>query len=137
MRRQRYFATFIDQGYCFNASEWIFSDYLLRGVYANNCLYEGVTGWVAFEPALTRAEEMDTDTIWRCAAEIPEDWYEGDRDGLNRLVEALLHRRGAIRKLITEFRRSSRNPFPHWRESPADSAVSLAVRDRSLEAQRL
>ena len=44
-------------------------------------------GWEAFEPALSRAEEMDAHTIWRCAAEIPEEWYEGDRDGLNRLVE--------------------------------------------------
>jgi hypothetical protein len=80
---------------------------------------------------------MDLDTIWRCAAAIPEEWYEGDRDGLHRLVEALHHRRGAIRKLITEFRRSSRNPFPNWRESPADSDMPLAARDRSLEAQRL
>ncbi len=136
-RRQRYTATFIDQGYCFNGSEWSFPDYPLRGVYANNCVYEGVTGWEAFEPALTRAEEMDADTICRCAAEIPEDWYEGDRDSLIRLVEALLHRRGAIRKLITEFRRSSRNPFSNWRKSPADSAMPLAARDRSLEAQSL
>ena len=137
LRSQRHHATFIDQGYCFNASEWSFPDCPLRGVYANNCVYEGVTGWEAFEPALTRAEEMDSDAIWRCAAEIPEEWYEGDRDGLNRLVEALHHRRGAIRKLIGEFRRSSRNPFPNWRESPADSAMPLAARDRSLEAQRL
>ena len=96
-RRQRYSATFIDQGYCFNASEWSFPDYPLRGVYANNCVYEGVMGWEAFEPALSQAEEMDAHTIWRCAADIPEEWYEGDRDGLNRLVEALQHRRGAIR----------------------------------------
>ncbi len=136
-RSQRYAATFIDQGYCFNAGEWTFPDYPLRGVYANNCVYEGVMGWEAFEPAMTRAEEMDSDTIWRCAAEIPEEWYEGDRDGLHRLVEALHHRRGAIRKFISEFRRSSRNPFPNWRESPADSAMPLAARDRSLEAQRL
>ena len=135
-KRQRYSATFIDQGYCFNAGEWSFPDYPLRGVYANNCVYEGVTGWEAFEPALTRAEEMDVDTIWRCAAAIPEEWYEGDRDGLHRLVEALHQRRGAIRHLITEFRRSSRNPFPNWCESPADS-VPLPTRDRSLEAQRL
>ena len=121
-RSQRYTAIFIDQGYCFNAGEWTFPDYPLRGVYATNCVYECVTGWEAFEPALTRAEEMDLDTIWRCAADIPEEWYEGDRDGLNRLVEALQHRRGAIRNLITEFRRSSRNPFPSWRESPANSA---------------
>jgi hypothetical protein len=137
LRSQRHHATFIDQGYCFNAGEWSFPDCPLRGVYATNCVYESVTGWEAFEPALTRAEEMDADTIWRCAAEIPEEWYEGDRDGLNRLVDALHHRRGAIRKLIGEFRRSSRSPFPNWRESPADSAISLAARDRSLAAQRL
>ena len=117
--RQRYTATFIDQGYCFNAGEWTFPDSPLRGAYANNCVYEGVVGWEAFEPALTRAEEMDADAIWRCAAEIPEEWYEGDRDGLDRLVETLHYRREAIRKLICEFRRSSRNPFPNWRESSA------------------
>jgi len=136
-RSQRYDATFIDQGYCFNASEWSFPNCPLRGVYANNCVYDLVTGWVAFEPALTRAEEMDSDAIWRCAAAIPEEWYEGDRDGLHRLAEALHHRRRAIRKLITEFRRSSRNPFPNWHDSPEHSAMPFAARDRSLEAQRL
>jgi hypothetical protein len=137
LRSQRHHATFIDQGYCFNAGEWSFPDCPLRGIYANNCVYESVMGWEVFEPALTRAEEMDEDTIWRCAVEIPEEWYGGDRDGLHRLVEVLHHRRGAIRKLITDFRRSSRNPFPNWRESSADSAIPLAARDRSLEAQRL
>ena len=136
-RRQRYSATFIDQGYCFNAGEWTLPDSPLRAAYANNCVYEGVMGWKAFEPALSRAEEMDAHTIWQCAAGIPEEWYEGDRDGLDRLVEALYQRRRTIRNLITEFRRSSRNPFPNWRESPADSAMPLSARDRSLEAQRL
>jgi len=96
-RSQRYTATFIDQGCCFNASEWTFPDYPLRGVYATNCVYQGVTGWDAFEPALTQAEEMDSDAIWRCGAEIPEEWYEGDRDGLHRLVETLHRRRALIR----------------------------------------
>ena len=134
---RRYHATFVDQGYCFNAREWTFPESSLRGAYANNCVYERVMGWEAFEPALNRTEEMDTHAIWRCAADIPEEWYEGDRDGLHRLVEALHHRRGAIRKLITEFRRSSRNLFPNWHESLADSLVSLAARNRSLEAQPL
>jgi hypothetical protein len=119
-RSQRHTASFIDQCYCFNAGEWTFPDYPLRGVYATNYVYERVTGWEEFEPALTRAEKMDSDTICRCAGAITEEWYEGDRDGLHRLVEALHHRRGAIRKLITEFRRSSRNPFPNWRESPSE-----------------
>ncbi len=136
-RRQRYAATFIDQGYCFNAGEWTFPDSALRGAYANNCVYERVMGWQAFEPTLSRAEAMDAHVIWRCAAGIPEEWYEGDRDGLDRLVEALHQRRRVIGNLITEFRRSSRNPFPNWRELPADSAIPLVASDRSHEVQRL
>lgn len=137
LRSQRHHATFIDQGYCFNAGEWTFPDSPLRGAYANNCVYEGVMGWEAFEPALSRAEEMDAHAIWRCAADIPDEWYEGDRVGLERLVEMLCHRRATVRKLIGEFRRLSRNPFPNWRESPSDSAMPLAARDRSLETQHL
>jgi hypothetical protein len=113
---RRYTATFIDQGYCFSASEWTFLDYPLRGVYANNCVYEGVSGWEGFEPALTRAESMGAENIWRCAADIPEEWYEGDREGLERLVEGLSKRRQVIRNLIGDFRRSTRNPFPNWRD---------------------
>ena len=113
-RRARYNATFIDQGYCFNAGEWNFPDSPLRGVYARNCVYNHVTGWDVFEPALTRAEEMNIDEIWRIAAEIPAEWYEFDTGGLNRLVEGLYSRRSAIRALITAFRKSSRNPFPNW-----------------------
>jgi hypothetical protein len=131
-RRQRYTATFIDQGYCFNAGDWTFPDSPLRGAYANNCVYERVTGWEAFEPALSRAEEMDAHAIGRCAADIPEEWYEGDLDSLNQLVETLYNRRPIIRKLIGEFRKSTRCPFPNWRESAADSAMSLAAKDRSL-----
>ena len=128
-RRQRYAATFIDQGYCFNAGEWTFPDSPLRGAYANNCVYEGVMGWEAFEPALSRAEEMDAHTIWRRAADIPEEWYEGDRDGLHRLVDALCNRRPRIRMLIDEFHGSSRNPFPNWKASfsmISDLEVGLA-----------
>jgi hypothetical protein len=113
-RRATYKATFIDQGYCFNAGEWNFPDSPLRGVYARNCVYSHVTGWDAFEPVLTRAEEMDIDQIWRLATEIPAEWYEFDSAGLLHLVEALSTRRSTIRALITEFRHSSRNPFPLW-----------------------
>jgi hypothetical protein len=130
---QRYSATFIDQGYCFNASEWTFLDYPLRGVHATNCVYEGVTGWEAFEPALTRAEEMDSEAIWRCAVDIPEEWYEGDRDGLHRLVEALHTRRGLIRRLISIFRESARHPFPHWRDKPIFVDLSTTRWDEAVQ----
>lgn len=72
-RSRRYDAMFIDQGYCFNPGEWTFPDSPLRGAYANSCVYEGVMGWDAFEPTLSRAEEMDAHVIWSCAAELPEE----------------------------------------------------------------
>jgi hypothetical protein len=113
-RGRRYRATFIDQGYCFNAGEWTFPDTPLRGVYARNCVYTYVTGWESFEPALTRAEEADPIDLWRCAESIPPEWYEYDHDALNRMVESLHQRRPIIRALINAFRESSRNPFPNW-----------------------
>jgi hypothetical protein len=108
---------FIDQGYCFNAGEWTFPDAPLRGVYARNCVYAGVTGWEAFEPALTRAEEADPIDLWRCAEPIPPEWYGDDYAALNRMVESLYQRRRVIRDLINAFRNSSRNPFPNWTEN--------------------
>jgi len=42
--RSQYQANFIDQGYCFNAGEWSFPDYPMRGVFATNSVYDGVTG---------------------------------------------------------------------------------------------
>jgi HipA-like kinase len=133
VKSRRYAATFIDQGYCFSASEWTFLDYPLRGVYASNCVYENVTGWDAFEPALTRAEEMDIKTIWQCAIDIPEAWYEGDRDGLERLIDDLFRRRKSIRKLISEFRRSIRNPFRNWQDSSCLAGPFVVTRDEAAE----
>jgi hypothetical protein len=105
----------VDQGYCFNAADWTFSDSALRGVYSHNCVYASVCGWESFEPALTRAEEMDISELWGCAKDIPEEWYERDTVGLDRLVNGLYARRRSIRNLITAFRKSSREPFPNWR----------------------
>jgi hypothetical protein len=110
----RYVATFVDQGFCFNAGEWNFPDAPLRGAYSRNCVYRNVTGWEAFEPALSRAEQMGLDELWHIAYQIPEEWYEHDVEGLSRITEALYRRRSKIRGLITDFRKSTRNPFPNW-----------------------
>lgn len=111
---RRYTATFIDQGYCFNAAEWTFPDSALRGVYARNEVYAGVTGWASFEPALTLAEEFDMAELWRHANAVPGEWYEHRRDELDKLVEATHERRKRIRDLISAFRLSTRQPFPNW-----------------------
>jgi len=112
---RKYDVHFIDQGYCFNCSDWDFPDSPLRGVYARNCVYQHVAGWDAFEPALSRAEQIDCADLWRLAEGMPEEWWSrGDADALSRLIENLHKRRSLIRDLITAFRNSSRNPFPNW-----------------------
>jgi hypothetical protein len=113
-REHRYGAVFIDQGYCFHAGDWRFDDAPLRGVYPRNAVYAGVVGWRSFEPWLTRMETMDPALVWRAAEEIPPEWYGGDLEELEMLVERLLVRRGRIRELVEEFGRSGREPFPKW-----------------------
>ena len=47
-RERKFTATFIDQGYCFNAGEWTFPDSPLRGVYGRNDVYREVKGMEEF-----------------------------------------------------------------------------------------
>jgi hypothetical protein len=106
--------TFIDQGYCFNCSEWSFPDLALQGVFYRNFVYQHVTGWHDFEPTLSRVEHMEYDDIRAMAQGMPEEWYQSDTEGLRRLINNLYQRRSIVRGLITRFRDSSRNPFPNW-----------------------
>jgi hypothetical protein len=113
-RERKYRATFIDQGFCFNAGEWTFPDTPLRGVYARNRVYAGVTGWKSFEPWLSRMETMEAETLWGIAEIVPPEWYGGDTAVIERLTEQMLGRRGRLRELIGSFRDSNREPFPMW-----------------------
>jgi hypothetical protein len=114
LREKKYTASFIDQGYCFNAGEWTFPDYPLRGVYARNEVYESVRGWESFEPWLSRIEKMEEDVVWSLAGEIPPEWYGGAWDELEKLARTLIERRVKVRELIEAFRQSPRRPFPGW-----------------------
>jgi hypothetical protein len=116
-RERKYTATFIDQGYCFNAGEWTFPDYPLRGVFARNEAYASVKGWDSFEPWLSRIETICEQEIWSQAAEIPPEWYSSEWGALESLGKALMERRSRVRELITCFRMSPRQPFPKWVEN--------------------
>ncbi len=113
-RERKYRATFIDQGFCFNAGEWSFPDSPLRGVFPRNLVYAGVTGWESFEPWLSRVESFRGETLGSIAEEVPPGWYGGDPGALERLLQQLLERRGILRELIAAFRDSGREPFPKW-----------------------
>ena len=71
-------------------------------------------GWDSFEPWLGRIEAIEAEALFRIAEEAPPEWYGGDTEPLERLMEQLLHRRGRVRELIEAFRDSDRKPFPNW-----------------------
>ena len=127
-RERKYRATFIDQGFCFNAGEWTFPDSPLRGVYARNSVYVGVTGWNSFEPWLSSIETMSASSLWEIAELVPPEWYGGDTHVIERLTEQMLARRGRVKELIMSFRDSSREPFPMW-----EKKVSVVVPRQFVE----
>lgn len=119
---RKYTATFIDQGYCFNAGEWDFPDSALRGVFARNFVYQQVCGWESFEPWLSRIENFAPAAIRDISEAIPPEWAGHDWDAQKRLVEAIIERRSKVRELITAFRNSTRQPFPAWDGQAAEKA---------------
>ena len=115
-RKKKYNAVFIDQGYCFNAGEWTFPDYPLRGTYCRNEVYEAVQGWDSFEPWLSRIETMEEGFLWSVAQDLPPEWYGGASEELDALIRHVISRRSIVRDLIEAFRTSLRHPFPRWKQ---------------------
>ena len=114
-RDSPYKTLMIDQGFCFNAGEWNFPDAPLRGLYARNRVYEGVTGMDSFAPWLERLEKQMTERAFdEIMRQIPPAWYEDDYDAVLRLSEHLLRRRSIVPELILAAKRSDRQPFPNW-----------------------
>ena len=110
-----YRALMIDQGFCFNAGEWNFPDAPLRGLYARNRVYEGVTGMESFAPWLERLEKrVGERALDEVSSEIPPEWYADDHEALYRLLEQLQRRRSRIPDLLRDAKKSYRNPFPNW-----------------------
>ena len=110
-----YKTVMIDQGFCFNAGEWNFPDAPLRGLYARNRVYEGVTSMDSFAPWLERLEKRITESVLgEVAQELPPEWYEDDYDAVMRLLEQLNRRRTRVPELLLSAKQSNRQPFPYW-----------------------
>lgn len=127
LQERKYTATFIDQGYCFNAGEWNFPDSALRGVYARNYVYQEVRDWESLEPWLSRVENFDPAVVHEIAGGIPPEWTGNDWAALEKLVQAIIDRRSKARELIMAFRNSSRQPFPAWGQPAPKKAQKSAV----------
>ena len=121
---RKYTATFIDQGYCFNAGEWNFPDSALRGVYARNFVYQGVSGWESFEPWLSRVENFDPAVIHEIAGTVPPVWTGNGWAEMETLAATIVERRSKVRELITAFRNSTRQPFASWGQAAEVNATA-------------
>lgn len=113
----QYQTAMIDQGFCFNASEWSFPDAPLRGLYCQHAVYRQVHGIDDFEPWLTKLEsEIGMKVLLEIAETVPPEWYEFDSEALHRLLERLDARRCRVRELLFSSRRASPSAFPNWAE---------------------
>ena len=120
-------AVMIDQGFCFNSSEWNFPDSPLRGRYYLPRVYDSVNSMDRFEPWLSRLEsEIDEKSILAAAEGIPAEWYESDANSLARLLERLNSRRCKVRELLWSAWKSDARLFPNWLapSSPKGRAAS-------------
>ena len=101
-----YTTVMIDQGFCFNAGEWNFPDAPLRGLYARNRVYEGITGTESFAPWLSRLEDRITEkAIAAILQELPPEWYDDDMDTLLAVASA-------FRNSYSRQKRQRVIPFP-------------------------
>lgn len=110
----RYSATLIDHGFCFNDGEWNFPDSPIRSLYPRRLVYESVRGLRSFEPYLSRVENIDASDLEQCLREIPSEWCGDEPEQLSRLIERLYERRRRVRQLIVDAKQSSLRPFPNW-----------------------
>ncbi|MCU1332564.1 MAG: hypothetical protein JWM08_1556, partial [Candidatus Angelobacter sp.] len=121
---RKYTATFIDQGYCFNAGEWNFPDSALRGVYSRNFVYQDVRSWESFEPWLTRVENFEPVMVHEIAGAAPPEWTGNDWAEMEKLAATIVELMSKVRELITAFRISTRHPFRVWGQPAADKSTS-------------
>jgi hypothetical protein len=112
-----------------------FPDAPLRGAYARQEVYAHVESWSDCEPWLSRIERRSKADLLSIAWQIPVEWY-GERQELDCLVQALFERCRVVRHLIDDFRKSHRNPFPHWKLGPVASTSSDHVGDLAAMISR-
>jgi hypothetical protein len=114
-RGLKYRVVMIDQGFCFNSGEWNFPDSPLRGRYFRTRVYDDIFSIEDFDPWLSKLEnQIDEHAIWKCAAEIPAEWYDSDTDALARLLGTLNRRRERVRELLWAAQRSSKDFLRNW-----------------------
>lgn len=112
--KQGFVALMIDHGFVFGGPNWEFHDAPLQGLYFRHHVYEAVRSLDDFQPWLERVAHFPDEVIDSAVKSIPAQWYAGEEDGLERLLERLMNRRKRVGDLLAECRKGRINPFPNW-----------------------
>ncbi len=105
----------VDHGYVFDGPHWTFVDSPLQGLYFRPLVYEKVRSLDDFQPWLDRIAHFPEEVIDEAYRELPRAWLNGDRDGIEKLLERLMGRRKRIGDLVQLGRQSRISAFPNWR----------------------
>jgi len=112
-------ALMIDQGLIFGGLCWDFAAGPLHGLHYGSNVYAGVRSLGDFEPWLEKVASFPEVVIEHLAGGIPKEWIEGDEAELERLLEALVLRRGRVSELIRDCWIARPSLFPKWRQKRA------------------
>jgi hypothetical protein len=112
--RPGFVARMIDHGYAFNGPNWDFPESPLQGLYARRLVYQAVRSLDDFQPWLDQIVHFPEEVIDRAWKGIPADWFEGEEDALDELLERLFERRKRLPELIAACRNAKAAPFPNW-----------------------
>lgn len=112
--KQGFVALMIDHGYVFGGPNWEFTDSALQGLYFRPQVYAAIRSLDDFQPWLDRVVHFPEDVVDKALKAIPPQWYEGDEQPLDRLLERLLARRRRVPALLEDCRNARNRPFPNW-----------------------
>jgi hypothetical protein len=110
-----FFVQMIDHGFAFNGPNWNFQDSPIQGLYFRTSVYDAVHSLESFEPWLSMVENFPPETMDAAWRQIPSNWYAGEEDALEQLLEALLKRRTLVPELLQSVRQKRASAFSGWR----------------------
>ena len=94
-------AIMIDQGFCFNGENWDFKDFPRHSTNLYNAVWKWIPSFSMFEIWFDRLNHViDAALLETLANKIPPEWYNNDREALQRLLQLLDSRRNQVAGLV-------------------------------------
>jgi hypothetical protein len=91
----------IDNGFCFGADTWRFTDLPGHGLYLDRTIYSTFHSFQTLDPWLKRIEANATlEELIKITEEIPSSWIKDDRANLLEMVKSLYERKTIVSALV-------------------------------------